>query len=402
MLSKTLTSAMVALAATGFVSAQTFTDCNPMEKDCPDDEAIGKNSVDCEWTSECKVFEALPGTTLNYGNEGAIFSIKTGKEAPTAATHKRIFFGKVEVELQAAEGQGIVTAIVLESQNLDEIDWEFVGGDNAQVQSNYFGKGDDSTYDRVIYHDVDTPLTSTHIYGIEYTREHVKWFIDGAEVRTLKYADAKGGSRFPQTPMEVKIGTWPAGNKDTPEGTVEWAGGYTDYSKGPFNAYYKSVTIVDYAGGNAPTTDNIDKYVWTDRTGSWESIKVVKGDGSSSGGDDDEEDKETKSKSKTEEPSSKTKSKTSAEPTTTSTTSTPSSTPTPTVTETVTTPSSTTEDSETSTTSEDDSEETGDSGDGEDGEDGEGDDGSAASGLFASFSRVAAAGVAAVVVAQLF
>lgn len=38
-----------------------------------------------------------------------------------------IFYGKVEVVMKAATGQGIVSSIVLESGVLDEIDWEFLG-----------------------------------------------------------------------------------------------------------------------------------------------------------------------------------------------------------------------------------------------------------------------------------
>jgi Glycosyl hydrolases family 16 len=34
-----------------------------------------------------------------------------------------IFFGRVETWLKSAPGQGIVSSIVLESDDLDEIDW---------------------------------------------------------------------------------------------------------------------------------------------------------------------------------------------------------------------------------------------------------------------------------------
>lgn len=40
--------------------------------------------------------------------------------------------------MKAASGQGIVSSIVLESDDLDEIDWEFLGGDTTQVQSNFY------------------------------------------------------------------------------------------------------------------------------------------------------------------------------------------------------------------------------------------------------------------------
>jgi beta-glucanase (GH16 family) len=286
MFTKSTSAAVVAFAAS-LVSAQTFTDCNPLEKTCPSNPAFG-GTVTCDFTQgPCDVFEELPGTSLEYNDQGAVFAIEKETNAPTVATHKYMFFGRIDVECQASVGQGIVTSAVLQSADLDEIDWEWVGGDSAQAQSNYFGKGDTSTYDRGAYHDVANALTSVNTYSVEWTSQKIDWIINGNVVRTLAYEDAQGGSRFPQTPMEVKLGTWVAGRKDAPEGTVEWAGGYTDFSKAPFNAYYKSITITDYAGGDSPATGGIKEYVWTDKTGSFESIRVVKGDGSSDGGDDE-------------------------------------------------------------------------------------------------------------------
>ena len=94
-------------------------------------------------------------------------------------------------------------------------------------------------------------------------------------MRTLTYEDAKGGSGFPQTPMQIKLGTWCAGRPDAAEGTVQWAGGMTDFSQAPFKAYYKSISIVDYAGGDAPTTKSVREYIYGDHSGNHGSIKTV-------------------------------------------------------------------------------------------------------------------------------
>jgi beta-glucanase (GH16 family) len=299
MFPKAFAAAALALSASRLASAQTFSECNPMEKTCPAADAFGKDGGNCDFTQgACDVIDELPGTTLSYEDDGAVFRIAKESNAPTVATHKRLFFGRVDVELKAAPGQGIVTSVVLESLTLDEIDWEWLGGDDTQVQSNYFGKGDTTTYDRGGFHGVHSPTTTFHTYSIEWTSKHVKWIIDGVEVRELLYADAKGGSRFPQTPMELKVGTWVAGRKDAPEGTVEWAGGYAEWEKAPFDAFYKSISVVDYAGGDGPTSESIKEYVYGDKSGSWESIRVVKGDGSSSGGDSDEDEDEVTTTSK--------------------------------------------------------------------------------------------------------
>lgn len=219
------------------------------------------------------LFQELDGTSLTYDDaQGAVFTINKETEAPTIETNKWIFFGKIDVTLKASTGQGVVTSFVLQSDDLDEIDWEWLGGDTTQVQTNYFGKGDTTTYDRGAYHPVNSPQDDFHTYTIDWTKDYVKWYIDGDLVRTLLYADAKDGTRFPQTPMQIKLGTWVAGRKDAPEGTVEWAGGYTDFTKAPFVAYYKSITIQDYSNG----VDGATYYSWSEGSdGSYESINVL-------------------------------------------------------------------------------------------------------------------------------
>ncbi|RSM14576.1 hypothetical protein CEP52_001298 [Fusarium oligoseptatum] len=306
MFSKALSTAAVVLAAAGLVSAQTYTDCNPLKKTCPANPAFGDNKVDCDFTKgECDAFHSMIGTSLKYDGKGALFVINKESDAPTIRTDNYIFFGRVDVVVQAAEGQGVVTSAVLQSDDLDEIDWEWVGGDNAQVQSNYFSKGDTTTYDRAVYHPVSAPLTSTHKYSVEWTSTKIDWLIDDAVVRTLNAADAKGGSAFPQTPMQIKLGTWVAGGKNSNAGTREWAGGYTDFDDAPFNAYYKSVTIIDYAGKDAPGQNaGAKEYVYGDNSGDWTSIKVKK----TSSTDDDE--KTTTKVTKTSTTAAPTKTKT--------------------------------------------------------------------------------------------
>lgn len=44
--------------------------------------------------------------------------------------------------LKAAPGTGIVSSAILQSDDLDELDWEWLGGTDyaSKVQTNYFGK----------------------------------------------------------------------------------------------------------------------------------------------------------------------------------------------------------------------------------------------------------------------
>jgi hypothetical protein len=136
-----------------------------------------------------------------------------------------------------------------------------------------FGKGNTTTFDRMIEAPVATTQTETHTYALNWTAEAITWIIDEKPVRTLKYADANGGKTFPQTPCNVRIGNW-AGGDSKDKGTVEWAGGVPDYSKGPFTMTVDSVKVINYSPGT--------EYKWTDKTGSFESIEVV-GAGSKEG-----------------------------------------------------------------------------------------------------------------------
>lgn len=117
-----------ATLAFGLAAAQTYTDCNPTEKTCPSDNALGK-TITVDFTKGASdQFDVAEGTTLTYDStNGANFKITSETQAPTISSAWYIFFGKVEVVTQAATGTGIVSSFVLESDDLDEIDWEWLG-----------------------------------------------------------------------------------------------------------------------------------------------------------------------------------------------------------------------------------------------------------------------------------
>lgn len=257
---------LTASALAALVSAQTFTDCNPMEKTCPNDPAIaetfetnfkaGKDAV--------KGWKQTAGT-LNYGASGAEFTVAKKGDAPTIQTEGYLHFGYIEVKMKAAPGQGIISSIVLQSDDLDEVDWEFIGGVSTKVQMNYFGKGNTTTYDRMIEAPVSN-VQEMHTYALNWTADALTWIIDTVPVRTLKFADANGGNNYPQTPSNVRIGIWAGGDSDN-QGTREWAGGAVDYSKAPFTQTVESVKIINYSP--------CKEYQWTDKTGSYKSIKMI-------------------------------------------------------------------------------------------------------------------------------
>ncbi|PYH75496.1 concanavalin A-like lectin/glucanase [Aspergillus uvarum CBS 121591] len=258
-------SAVLPLAA-----AQTYTDCNPLEKTCPADTALSSSTFSSDFTQGESSFAGWTATANNvtFDENGAAFTINQRGQAPTIQTNFYFFFGRAEVVMKAASGTGIVSSIVLESDDLDEVDWEALGGDTTQIETNYFGKGDTTTYDRATWVGISSPQENWHTYTVDWTETALNWYVDGNLVRTLAYNDASSGTRFPQTPMNLRIGIWAGGDSDNAPGTIEWAGGETDYSQAPFTMYVKSVSITNNNPGCS--------YTYGDKTGSYSSIVVNK------------------------------------------------------------------------------------------------------------------------------
>ncbi|KAF3109905.1 hypothetical protein TWF225_001570 [Orbilia oligospora] len=272
--------ATVLATLAGLTSSQTFTSCNPLFGQCPANPALG-GSMSADFTGgPNSMFTPILSTDkITYTNIGAQFQVSASGDSPTLASNFYIMFGRVSVTMRSATGVGIVSSVVLQSDDLDEIDWEWLGGDNVAVQSNYFGKGNTNTYDRAAFINVNDPQGTEHTYTIEWTSKAITWSIDGAVRRVLTAeASSGGGMYYPQTPMQIKLGAWSGGDPSNPDGTIQWAGGYTDYSQGPFNMFVRSLSIQDYSTG--------ESYYYSDTSGSYQSIRSNGGTiGVGAGGD---------------------------------------------------------------------------------------------------------------------
>lgn len=209
------------------------------------------------------------GGTPSYTSSGADFTVSKTGDAPQLTSIFYIMFGRVEFTMKSAPGAGIVSSLVLQSDALDEIDMEWLGGDNDQVQTNYFGKGQTTTYNRGQFNPAANNQDQYLTYTIDWTADRIVWSVGGTEVRTLKYDDAETG-QYPQTPMQVKFGAWSGGDSSNPAGTIQWAGGPTDYSDGPFTMSVQSVVITDYSTGK--------NYKYGDTSGTWQSIEAEDGE----------------------------------------------------------------------------------------------------------------------------
>jgi hypothetical protein len=92
-------------------------------------------------------------------------------------------------------------------------------------------------------------------------------------------ANAIPAYKWPQTPMQVKLGIWSVSNGSDP-GTVVWAGGLPDWNgrdaeKNPYRAYFKTLELEDYSGGCNETQKGAEiEYLYNERTNGWQNIQV--------------------------------------------------------------------------------------------------------------------------------
>ncbi|KAE8348649.1 putative transglycosidase, GH16 family [Aspergillus coremiiformis] len=255
-------SAAVLLSSSTYVLAQTYSDCNPLGKTCPPKPALGRSGTWDFTSGQSSDFTDIQSPT--YGSNGVEFTVAKQGDAPLIQSNWYIMFGHVEFVVKAAPGKGIVSSAVLQSDDLDEIDWEWLGGNNVYVQTNYFGKGITDSFNRGATHDAQGNHDNFHTYTIDWTSQQIVWQIDGKTVRVLT-PDTAATNQYPQSPMMVKVGVWAGGDPENPQGTIDWAGGTTDYNSGPYTMYLKSLKVTDYSTGT--------EYSYGDQSGSWKSIK---------------------------------------------------------------------------------------------------------------------------------
>jgi hypothetical protein len=115
------------LAVLPFGQAQTWSECNPLKANCAPNRGLKSSSFSTQFTSE----KGLPpgwvkeksAGNVNYGPSGAEFIMAKHGESPGLNTDFYFLFGYVEVKMKAAPGNGVISTYVLQSDDLDEIDY---------------------------------------------------------------------------------------------------------------------------------------------------------------------------------------------------------------------------------------------------------------------------------------
>ncbi|KAI5949045.1 hypothetical protein KGF57_004875 [Candida theae] len=199
---------------------------------------------------------------INFKDDGMQLTIKNKFENPALTSNFYIMYGKVEAQIKGAFGSGIVSSIYLQSDDLDEIDIaEILGGDPFDYQTNYFIKGNVTTYDRERYHKLQiSPLKEYYKYGVMWTPSKIVWYLDDQPVRQLRRENKQG---FPTSPMAIKISLW-AGEDTENEGTIAWSKGLTNYQDGPFTMNVRNLKVSDYSTGDTYSYGWLPNGEWVD------------------------------------------------------------------------------------------------------------------------------------------
>lgn len=237
--------------------------CNPYrDKSClANDEALGRKIFE-SFAEGTKYFTITSSTRgIRFGAEGLALTIQDEFDNPALVSSFYIMYGKVEAEIRGAAGKGIISSFYLQSDDLDEIDVvEIFGSDPYEFQTNFFIKGNTTTYDRGRYHEMHpSPLSEFHKYGIEWSPDLITWYLDDKPVRMLGRRNKHG---LPCSPMFLKFSLWSVEEDD--EGTIAWAGGAAKFSEGPFTMHIKNLKVQDYSKALSYTYGNLHDGNWLD------------------------------------------------------------------------------------------------------------------------------------------
>ncbi|KAF9183774.1 hypothetical protein BGZ51_003766 [Haplosporangium sp. Z 767] len=197
-------------------------------------------------------------------------------------------YGTIEARLKTASNvPGPVSSFILISPTSgDEIDFEVVGKDSTDVQTNFYYKvqpGHDVDYTNGMHIDVGLDTSADyHDYKLEWTPDLMRWSFDGIVKRTTLVSEAN--SSYPDTPMRVAFGLWDGGYGS--EGTADWAGKNTSYEPNEQREYQLLVDWVKITPMNPDTSTDPwpgSKYIKQMETGNNDG-KGADGDGASGNG----------------------------------------------------------------------------------------------------------------------
>ncbi|KAG0203360.1 hypothetical protein BGX28_004358 [Mortierella sp. GBA30] len=166
-----------------------------------------------------------------------------------------MLYGTVTARIKSGSPTGgIVSSFIYRSSLTgDEIDYEWVGKEPTEVQSNFYWHTPasmdpkDIDYSHSRRKSLGIDLSQEYqTYTIEWLPDSLTWFINGQAVRTLLRSEANNGTQYPSTPSQIQFSIWDGGLSEAE--TREWAGGPTDWvSQSTYEMFVDWVDIKCYS-----------------------------------------------------------------------------------------------------------------------------------------------------------
>ncbi|KAG0365528.1 hypothetical protein BGZ54_006442, partial [Gamsiella multidivaricata] len=196
-----------------------------------------------------------PGNTINkFGNRAGF--------GATVSSTRWMLYGTVTARIKSGSPSGgvISSFIYRNAMTGDEVDYEWVGKQPNEVQSNFYWHTPsdmdpkDIDYSHSHRENVGVDLSQEYqTYTIEWLPDRLTWLINSQVVRTILRSDVNG-TKYPSSPSQIQFSIWDAGLSE-PDTRV-WAGGPTNWSeKRPkYEMYVDWVDIKCYTPIDPATT----------------------------------------------------------------------------------------------------------------------------------------------------
>lgn len=133
-------------------------------------------------------------------------------------------FATISAKMKSGHSKGVISSFITMSDVKDEIDFEWVGSNTNEIQTNFYYRGvlDHKNGNKTI-----TPI-DTHKefqdYTIDWQSDGIDWKVGNSTIRKMNNKE-----KLPNTPSRIELGIWNGGSGA--EGTKEWAGGEVNFGE---------------------------------------------------------------------------------------------------------------------------------------------------------------------------
>lgn len=184
----------------------------------------------------------------SYALVGDTITLKMSKPATGTSMYstKYVTYGRVSADVKTSRTGGVVTSFILQAQDLDEIDFEWVGYNLSSTQTNWFkyGQFPPPPQTNAVYLPSQDTYAGFHTYTVDWSPKRIQWLIDG---RIVREQNTGNPGLFPSSASRVGFGIWDGGSGA--EGTRQWSGGPVNFqapdmlNQGYFGAQFKNIVF---------------------------------------------------------------------------------------------------------------------------------------------------------------